>query len=322
MEIDSNPPSHFVIGAVARATGIPVETLRIWERRYGVVIPHRDAANKRFYTTDDITRLKLIKQLVDLGHAISSVAKLSDSALAEQLRVHRPRDEAAISLNRVRVMVCGEMLPGMAQTWDLGNLALDMVGSYTNIRDFESAACAQFPQILVLETPFLTLDILENLAELVARTAARRGVVIYSYAPAALVDSGQKLGLWMRRGPLHLQAFREICRINDAAFAFTGAASLASTEEAPPPRFNSATLARIANQANSIRCECPQHLAELVFRIHAFERYSADCQNRNEQDAAIHANLRICAGKARALFEDALAFLLETEGLDGSEDVT
>jgi hypothetical protein len=86
--------------------------------------------------------------------------------------------------------------------------------------------------------------------------------------------------------------------------------------EISKPRFDNATLARISNLSTSIRCECPQHLAELVFRISAFERYSSDCQNRNELDAAIHARLKICAGKARMLFEESLAFLIDAEGLN------
>ena len=31
------------IGAVSKATGVPVETLRTWERRYGVPSPGRSA---------------------------------------------------------------------------------------------------------------------------------------------------------------------------------------------------------------------------------------------------------------------------------------
>jgi MerR family transcriptional regulator, light-induced transcriptional regulator len=70
-------------GAVARLTGIPVETLRVWERRYHIVGPRQSAKGQRLYSPADVTRLTVIKQLVDSGYAIGSIAALD----LEQLRV-------------------------------------------------------------------------------------------------------------------------------------------------------------------------------------------------------------------------------------------
>lgn len=316
MKIEKNP-MNFVIGAVARATGIPVETLRVWERRYRVVTPHRDpASNKRYYTSADISRLKLIRQLVELGHSISSVAGLSDDALEERLDVHADSGSPDLAEGAVTVMVCGEMLPQMVRNWPLDDVPVSLLGSYENLADFENAACASRPQVLIKETPFLLPERLERFNALVARTAPRRGIVVYGYGPASLIESGRRLGLWMVRGPLSRQTFIDLCRLGDIPAAVPP--PMREEDDVPPPRFDSATLARIATTTPSIRCECPQHMADLVFRLHAFERYSADCQNRNEQDAALHAHLRVCAGKARGLFEDALAFLIAMEGMDVS----
>ena len=63
-------------GAVARLTGIPVQTLRVWERRYRIVGPRQSATGQRQYSPDDVARLTVIKQLVDSGHAIGSIATL------------------------------------------------------------------------------------------------------------------------------------------------------------------------------------------------------------------------------------------------------
>ena len=73
------------IGAVSRLTGIAADTLRVWERRYGVVEPRRSEKGGRLYTKDDIGRLALIKRLVDAGHAIGSIANLSLDQLEERL---------------------------------------------------------------------------------------------------------------------------------------------------------------------------------------------------------------------------------------------
>ena len=47
----------------------------------------------------------------------------------------------------------------------------------------------------------------------------------------------------------------------------------------------------------------------------AFERYSAECENRSPADAALHRHLQRVAGSARALFEDALVLVAKSEGL-------
>jgi MerR family transcriptional regulator, light-induced transcriptional regulator len=82
--LSTNVP-RYRIGAVARATGINAETLRIWERRYGLLSPSRSDGGGRLYTDADVTRLRLIKQLLDRGHAIGRVALLEEAELRETL---------------------------------------------------------------------------------------------------------------------------------------------------------------------------------------------------------------------------------------------
>ena len=81
--------SGYRIGTVSKLTGISPDTLRIWERRYEVVTPQRSAGGGRLYTTEDITRLKLIRRLVDKGDAIGdtydSVENLTGSSFNDRL---------------------------------------------------------------------------------------------------------------------------------------------------------------------------------------------------------------------------------------------
>jgi MerR family transcriptional regulator, light-induced transcriptional regulator len=70
------------IGAVARTTGISLHTLRIWERRYNIVEPLRTQAGGRLYRDSDSEKLRIVKFLVDQGHAISQVAQLSRRQLS------------------------------------------------------------------------------------------------------------------------------------------------------------------------------------------------------------------------------------------------
>ncbi len=63
--------------AVIRATGLAADRLRIWEKRYGVIQPTRNSAGRRMYSDADLQKLKILSQLVNSGHSISSVASLS-----------------------------------------------------------------------------------------------------------------------------------------------------------------------------------------------------------------------------------------------------
>jgi methanogenic corrinoid protein MtbC1 len=61
---------------------VTVETLRAWERRYGVVRPSRDGSGRRTYSAADVARLRLLRTATELGHTISRLAVLDDEALA------------------------------------------------------------------------------------------------------------------------------------------------------------------------------------------------------------------------------------------------
>jgi len=70
--------ARYPIRAVAQLTGIQIDTLRAWERRYGVVTPARDGRG-RMYTDADVERLRLLRGAVDRGHSIGRLALLGDA---------------------------------------------------------------------------------------------------------------------------------------------------------------------------------------------------------------------------------------------------
>jgi methanogenic corrinoid protein MtbC1 len=79
-----NPKSgHLMsIAAVERETGLPKETLRVWERRYGFPRPQRDAHGERLYAEDQVSRLRTVKRLMDRGMRPGRLLGLEPDALA------------------------------------------------------------------------------------------------------------------------------------------------------------------------------------------------------------------------------------------------
>ena len=75
----------YPIQVVARETGLTAHVLRIWERRYGAVVPKRTATKRRLYSKEDIVRLRMLRQLTLMGHPIGSVANLSLEELEARL---------------------------------------------------------------------------------------------------------------------------------------------------------------------------------------------------------------------------------------------
>jgi DNA-binding transcriptional MerR regulator/methylmalonyl-CoA mutase cobalamin-binding subunit len=78
------PRGKYPIRVVARLTGIPIDTLRAWERRYGAVEPARDERG-RLYDDVDLQKLKLLRRLVERGHAIGRIANLGEPELGKLL---------------------------------------------------------------------------------------------------------------------------------------------------------------------------------------------------------------------------------------------
>ena len=63
MNITEKSERTLAIGEVAKLTGLSVHTLRIWEHRYGFSSHlEKERGKHRRYNTDEIKRLKLIKQ--------------------------------------------------------------------------------------------------------------------------------------------------------------------------------------------------------------------------------------------------------------------
>lgn len=67
------------IREVARQTGVNAVTLRAWERRYGLIVPHRTAKGHRLYSHEHVLRVMNILTWLNRGVSVSQVKNLIDS---------------------------------------------------------------------------------------------------------------------------------------------------------------------------------------------------------------------------------------------------
>lgn len=75
------PLGGFSIRVASKLTGIPIDTLRMWERRYGFPKPVRTSGGNRAYTEKEIELLKLIAVALERGYRPSEVVGRSREEL-------------------------------------------------------------------------------------------------------------------------------------------------------------------------------------------------------------------------------------------------
>lgn len=305
------------IGAVARLTGIAADTLRIWERRYGVVRTCRGADGNRLYDRHDIARLTLIKRLVDRGDAIRGVANLSLDQLEQRLALNTPAPSPITVGRRPRLVVVGESLAPQFALQQDELQAVEVLARYPRLPDMP--ILPPEPDVLVIEYPTLHEGSLEAVRSALRRAAAREAIVVYGFAPRQIVRALERAGFRVLRAPINPAEVEHLC-----------AGSAVSPEQAPPgpggdpiaealqakvpPRlYGAEQLGRIAEASSTVECECPHHLVQLVSTLAAFEAYSAECESRSAQDAALHAYLHVTTARARTLIEQALSELVKAE---------
>lgn len=78
------------IGALSRATRIPVETLRTWERRYGSPMPVRKPSGHRVYPAASVEHLRRVGRLLSQGHRPGEILGLSLRELDALLALSEP----------------------------------------------------------------------------------------------------------------------------------------------------------------------------------------------------------------------------------------
>ena len=65
--------------------GIKAHTIRMWEKRYGILTPERSDSNIRHYTEEELKKLITVSILNRNGMKISRIARLSDSELLREV---------------------------------------------------------------------------------------------------------------------------------------------------------------------------------------------------------------------------------------------
>jgi len=322
-------------GVVARMLRMPVATLRVWERRYGLTQPELTPSGQRLYSADDVRRLALVKQLTDLGHAIGSLAPLDMQQLQRVAATHaqalaatqssEPSDVAhtpPVRAWRLAVVgaALGSRLKRPALLRRLGRPVV-VLGPFDHIAQAAAALQGSHLDALLFHEPHLHGGWLADVEAAAPALAGLPKAVLYSFAADPVCETLATSGTALLREPQPDVVVAQWLNglSSKAATVLQPAADLPmatlGSEPVPPRRWDDAALADFANLSPTIACECPRHVAELLMQISYFEVYSAECEHRNAADAELHAYLRQVATASRTRFEAALEHVALHEGL-------
>ncbi len=75
----------YSIKDLEKITGIKAHTIRIWEKRYGIVKPSRTLTNIRSYSDENLRHLMNVAILNKYGHKISNIQGMSAAEISESV---------------------------------------------------------------------------------------------------------------------------------------------------------------------------------------------------------------------------------------------
>ena len=93
--------AEYKIKYIEVLTGIKAHTIRIWEKRYGILIPDRTDTQIRTYTDAELSLLLNISLLNKSGYKISKIAQLSKNEITELVWEIKASDALDVSCEKL-----------------------------------------------------------------------------------------------------------------------------------------------------------------------------------------------------------------------------
>lgn len=317
-EITSQPSNGYKIGAVSRITGIPVDRLRIWERRYAVVEPARTPSQGRVYSEQQVDKLRLIKKLIDKGDRIGSIANLSMEDLEYRIRVFtepESKNEPAPA-KAFRICALGKSLKMQLQANISATPMYEIESVYSRQSEFEDHVRLSKPDILLIECAGLVESKMRNIENLLEISKAKVVVVLYSFSSDQLIKYQSNDSWVFLKAPVNASKLRESL-MGCCKRLQPETSSQESPAVEPEERFfTDEQLFKISKESSVIKCECPQHLSFIIKKLNDFEEYSQSCVVDSVEDSILHKELYVETSKARTIMEKALQHLIKVEGIE------
>ena len=210
----------------------------------------------------------------------------------------------------VKLALFGQTYPSQLRANPQALRDMQVVWAGASLESFRTDVPKLKPEVLALDFVDLGKVPEQLVPELLEATGARHALVSYRLTHHATLQAITSERIRFIQGPLPLNLLR-----THVQRALENTSQVAPRPPPRPPRFTAEQLGRLMEIASSVKCECPNQLAQLVSGLRAFEDYSKSCENQNEKDQRIHALLYRQSAVAREVLEEVLVELLEHENI-------
>lgn len=293
------PEDFYRIGSVAALTGIAIERLRAWERRYGFSPAHKNGRT-RFYSVSQLERLKKIKHLIDRGQTVSSVINLNESQLNQRFsntETNSDLDSKGPQLATPRAGLVGANLLQLEQRQEPSD-RLDIVARWANLGALLDPTHQQeAPDVLILQVPVLSLAEIQKAQQAMPQCKI---ISAYQFATAAELSRCQAQDVPILKWPLDWREVEFTCLEESKRHL--------KTTGYTQRRFSDEEL--IALSVGDDDPNRPtQHLVDAIHQVNALSAYLQSCAEEEPTGGQTNTALGdACsdAAYARAYLESAL----------------
>ncbi len=318
-------PALYRIGAVAKLSGVPVPTLRIWQTRYKAFSPTTTQGQHRLYDEEDLRKAALLKSLTSQGHGIRLIAALSTAQLQQLLQTGSDMARGSVPTPRSTDkhpntwILIGHPLAERLQSEHFQSThpgpALHIQTVWADLNEAHQKAEGAPTDVLMVSVNNLSDGSAQQILDVSSRHGAHQTVVLYGFGQMKAITRLARAGCLVHREPLNDEALADIVRSTRPPLSDTSWGLPHLNQPVPPRQYSDAVLQRVANIPSQVLCECPRHVAELIGQLSRFEDYSLDCLQQSPKDSDLHTQLNKMAGTARALLEQALQMVADHEGI-------
>ena len=182
-----NAGSGFNIAAVAQRTGIGADTLRKWERRYGVLRPSRTAGGQRRYDERDVARVEWLRDRLSEGFRIGEAAALLETDAEAESSTTGLRDAIVTAVAETDTRRLASLVEQSFTLYDVETAVEEIVApALRQIGDGWQAGAER-----IAEEHMLSEVVLARLRTLLGdRRSAVRGTAVLACAPGERHELG------------------------------------------------------------------------------------------------------------------------------------
>ena len=231
-------------------------------------------------------------------------------------------------MTMIRIAVLHETMASVMQHAEASRMSgLEFVHGTAHAPEFIKGLADRRIDAVLLSLDLLGDDPVSALDRVLDSVTPRVAVVVYSFTRSATLQALRtREKVQVVRAPVTLDGLRTqllgSAADADASPSRNGApgarASVAQLIEsaAPARRYNDLALANLQQVRSKVECECPHQVADVLIALNGFEAYSRRCENKDDEDAKVHAMLYRATGQARAIMEEAMKRLCRHEGIE------